>query len=50
VQKLVDNLPAATKQKVNPQKVDQVLSGNGPRTDTGAPADPQQLLDYLLGP
>jgi len=53
VQKLVDNLPNlpdATK-KVETQKVDQVLSGNGPKTTSGAPSsDPQQLLDYLLGP
>jgi virulence factor Mce-like protein len=53
VQKLVDNLPKlpdASKKKVNPQKVDQLLSGNGPKTDSGATPDPQQLLDYLLGP
>jgi phospholipid/cholesterol/gamma-HCH transport system substrate-binding protein len=54
VQKLVDNLPNlpdATKKKVNTQKVDQLLSGNGPKTTAGTPsADPQQLLDYLLGP
>jgi hypothetical protein len=51
VQKLVDSLPASTKKKVNTQKVDQLLSGNGPRTTSGTPsADPQQLLDYLLGP
>jgi virulence factor Mce-like protein len=54
VQKLVDDLPSlpdATKKKVNTQKVDQLLSGNGPKTQTGAPSsDPQQLLDYLLGP
>jgi len=36
---------------VNTEKVDQLLSGEGPKgTAPGAPPSPQQLLDFLLAP
>ena len=53
VQKLVDELPKLpeeTKKQVDTKKVDEVLSGSGPKSDTGAPPSTQQLLDYLLAP
>jgi virulence factor Mce-like protein len=53
VQKLVDNLPKLptdTKKKIDTKKVDQVLSGQGPQGQSGAPPSTQQLLDYLLAP
>jgi len=56
VQQLLDSLKkpggnTTTKARaVNPQKVQQVLNGNGPTTSNGAPANSQQLLDFLLAP
>ena len=56
VQELVDGLtkntlPEQTKDQVDTEKVDQLLSGEGPKSTTpGAPPSPQQLLDFLLAP
>ncbi len=55
VQQLVDGLtkntlPEQTRKQLNTEKVDQLLSGNGPKGASGAQPSPQQLLDFLLAP
>ena len=48
VQKLLDDLPNLPRRTTG--KLDELLKGNGPRGQGGAPPDPNQLLDYLLAP
>ena len=56
VQQLVDGLtkntlPEQTRDKLDTEKVDQLLSGEGPKGPApGAQPTPQQLLDFLLAP
>ncbi len=53
VKQLVDNLtklPAGTKKKIDSNRVDKLLSGQGPQTQSGSPPSSQQLLDYLMAP
>ncbi len=56
VQQLVDGLtkntlPEQTRDRLNTENVDRLLSGEGPKGQTpSAPPSPQQLLDFLLAP
>jgi len=50
VKQLLDGVSANTKKKIDPTKVDRLLSGQGPQSRSGAPPSSQQVLDYLLAP
>ncbi|MEJ7714336.1 MAG: MlaD family protein [Thermoleophilaceae bacterium] len=53
VKKLVDSLPKLpeqTKRQIDSDKVDRLLSGKGPQSQSGSPPSSQQLLDYLMAP
>ncbi|MEJ7817104.1 MAG: MlaD family protein [Thermoleophilaceae bacterium] len=53
VKRLVDGLPKLpeqTKRQIDSDKVDRLLSGKGPQSQSGTPPTSQQLLDYLMAP